>query len=110
MMKHLLSVFSCALLFTFLANPNSVASQTKTIIGNKCYLVVGSSGDGTECITTKSGKVCYEVTVKTKQVGFKAKDAYETGSQYRVTLKNGVATRIVFTGRVNKSTRECELE
>lgn len=112
-MKNLLSVFFCVLLLALCLTSNSVAFQTKTIVGNKCYAIVGSSGNGDECIMTKSGKVCYEVTPKTKQIGFGSSPyhpASETGAQYRVTLKNGTATRIVFTGRTSKSTEKCELE
>lgn len=111
-MKHF--VYLSITLLTLIAfSSTSVISQTKTTIGNKCYAIIGSSGNGEECISTKSGKICYSITPKTKQIGFGSSpyhSSYETGAQYRVTLKNGLATRGVYTGRVNKSTKKWELE
>lgn len=110
-MKHLLLIFSYALVLAFWLNANSFVSQTRTITGNKCYAMLGSSGRGEQCVSTLDGKVCYDVTPRTKQVGFGSDPdhpSFQTGAEYKVTLNNSNATRIVFTGRVEEATQECE--
>lgn len=112
-MKHLIYLsFVLSLVIAF--SSTSISGQTKTVIGYKCFLIQGSSGSGQGCITTKSGKVCFQVVFpRTKWVGFGSSPyhpSWYTGAEYRITLKNGVAMRIVFTGRVNKSIKECEFD
>ena len=99
------------LLLTFALFSQTTFAQTKTIIGYYCGGSYGSSGEGVQCVITGNGKFCYDVSAKTKMVGFRNRanhPSYEIGAQYRVTLKNGWASRTVFTGRMNKSTQQCE--
>jgi len=111
MLKHL--SFGFFFVLVLLLASISADAQTKTITGYLCNENYGSSGEGTHCIITSKGKVCYGVLPETKRVNFgsnRNKPAYNNGAQYRVTIRNGTATRIVFTGRVNKSTRDCEID
>lgn len=97
----------------------SATSKTKIVTGFQCWFRQYSSGVGEVCVITKKGKECFDMIRDVKTINFNAKKSTDTGAEYKLTIKRvynsyerkygDYVTSIVFTGRVNKSTKDCDV-